>query len=67
MTNNGNVAICSENERITTHHLSPFAKINAKISAFIRFRKIKKALAEVEQIEAGIIKPKTLEQFLNEL
>ena len=51
----------------TTRHKFPLAKAIAKYKANIQFKKIKKALKEVEQIEAGIIKPKSLQQLLNEL
>jgi hypothetical protein len=51
----------------TSRHISPLAKSIAKWKANIQFKKFKKALKEVEQIEAGSLKPKTLQQLLNEL
>ncbi|MFI5196788.1 MAG: hypothetical protein ACHQD8_06840 [Chitinophagales bacterium] len=51
----------------TTRHRFPLAKAIAKYKANIQFKKFKRALKEVEQIEAGIIKPKSLQQLLNEL
>jgi hypothetical protein len=57
MTGNGN----------TSRHLFPLAKAIAKYKANIQFKKFKRALKEVDDIEAGIIKPKSLQQLLNEL
>jgi len=42
-------------------------KSSAKRKANIQFKKLKKALKEVEEIEAGTLTPKTLQQLLNEL
>jgi hypothetical protein len=50
-----------------SRHVLPFAKAIAKRKANAQFKKFKNALEEVEQIEAGLIKPKTLQQLLNEL
>lgn len=44
-----------------------FSKTTAKISARAQFMRIKEALKEVELIEAGNIKPKSLDDLLNEL
>jgi hypothetical protein len=66
-----NVANSKEKDSIlyknTSRHLFPLAKSIAKWKANIQFKKFKKALNEVEQIEAGTLKPKTLHQLLNEL
>ncbi len=51
----------------TSRHLFPLARLTAKWKANLEFKKFKKALKEVEQIEAGTLKPKTLQQLLNEL
>ena len=40
---------------------------NAQSVAEAQFNKIKEALKEVEQIEAGKIQPKSLDDLLNEL
>ncbi len=44
-----------------------FTKTSVKISARTQFMRIKEALKEVELIEAGTIKPKSLDDLLNEL
>ena len=44
-----------------------FSKTSDKISARTQFMRIKEALKEVELIEAGSIKPKTLDDLLDEL
>jgi hypothetical protein len=43
------------------------SKPSKKISAQTQFKRIKEALAEVELIEAGKVKPKPLKEALNEL
>jgi hypothetical protein len=42
-------------------------KAIAKRKANAQFKKIKRAMDEVKEIEAGLIKPKTLQQLLQEL
>ena len=44
-----------------------FSKTSAKITPHSQFMGIKAALKEVELIEAGTIKPKSLDDLLNEL
>lgn len=44
-----------------------FSKTSAKISARTQFMRIKEALKEVELIEAGNIKPKSIDDILDEL
>lgn len=44
-----------------------FSKTSAKITPHAQFMGVKQALREVELIEAGTIKPKSLDDLLNEL
>ncbi len=50
-----------------SHHIPVMTRIIAKARAYFIFRGIKSSLKEVEMIEKGIKKPKSLDQLLNEL
>ena len=52
---------------INSHHVSPVSKIIGKIKAHLIVKDIEEALKEVEMIEAGKKKAKSLDQLLDEL
>lgn len=64
-TNGNNISMPVINGKTSVK--KSFSKTNAKISAQTQFSRIKKALDEVELIEAGSIKPTSLKEALNEL
>jgi hypothetical protein len=51
----------------TTHHLLSFARIIAKIRARKIYNQTKQALRDVQLIEDGKMKAKSIDDFLNEL
>jgi hypothetical protein len=51
----------------SSHHISPMAKLLGKIKAYFIAKDVKSALKEVEMIEAGKKKAKSLDQLLDEL
>ena len=51
----------------TYHHLSSIIGVVSKVKARYIVKDVKRALNEVELIEKGIKKPKSLDQLLNEL
>ena len=58
-------SIASGNRKSSIRNI--FAKTPSKISPRIQFLRIKEALKEVQMIKAGIIKPKSLDDLLDEL
>ncbi len=56
------------NRRIKdNHHIPVIHRVIARAKAYFIVRGIKSALKEVDLIERGVIKPKSLDQLLNEL
>ena len=51
----------------TTHHLPSFARIIARVRARKIFNETKQALHDVQLIQNGKMKAKSIDDFLNEL
>jgi hypothetical protein len=49
------------------NHFPPLARVIAKVRAYFIVKGVKSALRDVDLIEKGLIKPKSLDQLLNEL
>ena len=50
-----------------SRHLTPFAKIIAKVQAYKIYREIKSSLKYIQSVKEGKIKPTPIDDFLNEL